>query len=320
MSPSVEHKRLLYKIALDYYLNDMTQQEIAERFGLSRIKVSRLLRQAREENIVAITLNAPANLRADLETTLERQYGLEEVIVVTTEQTTQQALTDDLATAAVKCLMRRLTDDAVVGVAMGKTMMSVVHVLPARAFPNVKIVQMNGSLGQVVTLDQSAELARQMASKLSAELHLLHAPGIAASKQAATIFKKDPLISATLSLAARADIAMLSIGTLFPGSPALREALSLTGDAPAILEHSSIIGDIALRFIDARGHHVPTPLDERIIGLNFEELRKIPCVIAVAGGEEKHSVIHAALQTGIPKVLVTDQKTAEFLLQQAARS
>ena len=320
MNPSAKHKRLLYKIAEDYYLKELTQNEIAERLGLSRIKVSRMLRQARAEKIVNITLNAPPDLRADLEDALEQMYDLEEVLIVVSEPSTRQALVNDLAVAAAECLMRRLADDAVVGVAMGKTMMSVVHALPSRAFPGVKIVQMNGSLGQVVTLDQSAELARQMAAKLSAELHLLHAPGIAASRQAATVFKQDPLISATLSLAARADIAMLSIGRLHPGAPALQEALMLTGDDMAALEHRGIIGDIALRFIDDHGRHVCTPLDERIIGLQFEELQKIPCVIAVAGGDEKHEVIRAGLKTGIPKVLVTDQRTAEFLLLPEGKS
>ncbi len=315
MNSSSEHRRLLYKIADDYYFKDLTQNEIAQRLGISRIKVSRLLRQAREEKIVTITLAMPPDLCTELEEVIEHRYGVEEAVVVSVDSKTGELPKDGLAAAAAECLLRRLTDDAVVGVAMGKTMMSVVHALPSKPFPNIKIVQMNGSLNQVMSLDQSAELARQMAAKLSAELHLMHAPGIAASKEAARVFKNDPLVSSTLSLAARADIAILSIGKLGPNSPTLRNALLLAGDDVSLFVHRGIIGDIALRFIDSQGRQVKTPLDDRIIGLEFEQLRRIPCVIAVAGGKEKHEVIRAALLSGIPKVLVTDQLTAEFLLK-----
>lgn len=315
MNALYDQKRLLYKIARDYYLNQLTQNEIAKRLGLSRIKVSRLLRQARQENVVSITLNTPPGLQADLEEALENRFGLEEVNVVICENASNQStIVAELASAAVECLLRRVSGDEIIGVAMGKTMMSVVHTLPTRALPNLKIVQMNGGLGHVVTLEQSAELARQMAAKLSAELHLLHAPGIAADKQAAVFFKNDPLNAGTLALAVRADIAMLSIGRMAAGATAWRDLFGLSAADIAHFDENSIVGDIALRYIDAAGQHVRTPLDERIIGLSFEELQKIPCVIAVAGGDEKREVIRAALKTGIPNVLVTDQKTAEFLL------
>ena len=66
MDATLQHKRLLYKIARDYYLQNLTQNQIAQRLGLSRIKVSRLLRQAKREQIVTITLAAPSGVLADL--------------------------------------------------------------------------------------------------------------------------------------------------------------------------------------------------------------------------------------------------------------
>jgi len=39
-------KNLLYKIAVSYYRQGQTQQEIADRYGLSRIVISRLLQKA----------------------------------------------------------------------------------------------------------------------------------------------------------------------------------------------------------------------------------------------------------------------------------
>ncbi|TFH04036.1 MAG: sugar-binding transcriptional regulator, partial [Spirochaetales bacterium] len=46
--------RLMYKIAHAYYEAELTQAEIAARFGISRVRVSRLLTQARTDGIVRI--------------------------------------------------------------------------------------------------------------------------------------------------------------------------------------------------------------------------------------------------------------------------
>jgi DNA-binding transcriptional regulator LsrR (DeoR family) len=76
VSTDVETTKLLYRIARAYYENDLTQEQIGKRFGLSRIKVSRLLRRAREEGIVQITVVSPLASHADLEGQLEARYGL----------------------------------------------------------------------------------------------------------------------------------------------------------------------------------------------------------------------------------------------------
>ena len=309
-------QRLLYKVSREYYENQLTQNEIAKRLGLSRIKVSRLLKQARQEQIVSISLTPPPGLLAELEEGIEKKYGMEEVRVVMCEDSSSQnSIISQLAPSAVECLLRRIQGREVIGVAMGKTMVSVVNRMPTVSLPDITIVQTNAGLGHIVTLEQSAELARQMAGKLSAQLRLLHAPGVAKDEEAADVFKSDPLIAETLSLAAQADIAILSIGLLATSSAALRSSALLTDSDINELTTQNAVGDIALRFFDANGRAVHTSLDARIIGLSYAQLQAIPCVISVAGGDEKLDVIRAGLKSGIPNVLVTDQHTAEELLK-----
>jgi DNA-binding transcriptional regulator LsrR (DeoR family) len=315
MNPIAE-KRLLYKISRDYYFNQLTQNDIAKRLGLSRIKVSRLLKQARQENIVSITLNSPPGLLADLEEAIEKKYQLEEVRVVQCEETsTQASVVPQLAPAASETLLRRIEGAEVIGVAMGQTMTSVVNSLPQHSLPGIKIVQMNGGLGHVVSIQQSAELARQMSVKLGGELRLLHAPGFAADQKSASVFKSDPMIAETLALAARANIAILSIGRLSAGTSQLLEDTLLSKEDLAVLHSKNAVGDIALRYINESGQHIKSSLDQRIIGLSFEELQHIPCVIAVAGGDDKFEAIRAGLLSGIPNVLITDNVTAERLVE-----
>ena len=83
MTTDMEFSRLLRKVAMAYYDDGLTQQQIGERFGLSRVKVSRLLRSAREEKVVQITITPPQSPNAQIEQQLERKYGLKEALVVT---------------------------------------------------------------------------------------------------------------------------------------------------------------------------------------------------------------------------------------------
>lgn len=316
MDSLFDQKRLLYKIARDYYDNQLTQNEIAKRFGLSRIKVSRLLRVARENNIVTITLNAPDSLTAKREEALEQKYGLEEARIVFCEDSVDQKhIVKELAPAAAEVLLRRINPQCTVGVTWGNTILALVEALPLTPMPGLMIVQLNGDLSPIVRLENSAELSRQLAQKLFAELHLLSAPGLAKTKEAASFFKNDTLIEETLALAAKADVAVLGIGMLEKNSKLLLQNGLLSHADIQEMAKNKAVGDIALRYINAQGKPVKLSLDERVVGLTFKELVDIPCVIAVAGGDEKHEVIRAALQSKMLNVLITDHLTAEYLLK-----
>ncbi len=81
MGGAGDRDKLLYKVATAYYRDDETQQAIADRFGVSRVKVCRLLKQARDEGVVSIGIRSPGGEAGDLERRLEERYGLQEAIV-----------------------------------------------------------------------------------------------------------------------------------------------------------------------------------------------------------------------------------------------
>ena len=60
---------------------------------------------------------------------------------------------------------------------------------------------------------------------------------------------------------------------------------------------------------------MPSALDDRVVGIDANTLRKIPRRIGIAGGQSKHSAIHAAVTGGWVNVLITDTATAAALLQ-----
>ena len=106
MSSDAETRKLLFKIATAYYEDGLTQEQIGKRFSLSRVKVSRMLRQAREERIVQINVLPPQDSNVRLERRLEREYGLDEAIVVSTSDHNRATVVRELGPAAADCLVR----------------------------------------------------------------------------------------------------------------------------------------------------------------------------------------------------------------------
>ncbi len=65
-------KNLMYKVCLSYYKDNLTQQEIGRKYGISRIMVSRLLKRSVVEKMVEIKINQPGNSNVELERLLEK--------------------------------------------------------------------------------------------------------------------------------------------------------------------------------------------------------------------------------------------------------
>ncbi len=206
-----EH-RLLYRISQAYYGDGKTQKQIAHRFGISRPKVSRLLQRARDVGIVNITLLPPVGGLADLEYALERRYALEEVVLVSvSDPDDPEAVATELGSAAADCLLRCLDEGDLLGLAWGRTILAAVKALPVYPVRGVSVVQLSGGLGPVAGVEHAAELVSRAAQKLGAQLRLLPAPGLVASRRAAEALRKDYQVSRILNLAARADVAVVGL-------------------------------------------------------------------------------------------------------------
>ena len=315
MAVNSEQHRLLYRIAQAYYVDGLTQKQIANRFGLSRPKVSRLLQKGRENGIINITLLPPPNGLADLEHELEQRFGLQEAVVVPVSDSTHHpTVVRELGPTAAECLIRCISGDEVIATAWGTSILAMTDALPYRSWPGVTVVQLLGGLGPADTLEHSAELTQHLARKLGAKLRLLPAPGIVATREMAAALKSDAQIAAILKLAANADIALVGLGAPTPHSIVLRTGTILSGEDLDRLQELGAVGDIALRYMDRDGTPINLEINERIIGLTLEQIRRIPRVIGIAGGTAKHEIIQAALHGNILDVLVTDLATAETLL------
>ena len=308
-------RRLLYRIAQAYYEEDLTQAEIAERFGISRIKVSRMLTRAREDGIVRITVVPPPDDNTELERELEQVFGVEEAIVATPDGDGYEAVLDAIGRAAAEYVVRVMEDGDTLGLTWGNSMLATVEALPNRSFPRSRVVQLLGSLGEVEAEIHGAELVRRVADRLGCRPRNIHAPGIVVSREVRDALVADPQVGDTLRLGREADVALLGIGALGPHSVLRGHGSVLSTEDCRELLDLGVVGDIALRFFDEYGVPVETPYAERTIGLDLNELRGIARRVGVAGGKEKQAALLAALRGNHLNVVVTDARTARALLE-----
>ena len=76
--------------------------------------------------------------------------------------------------------------------------------------------------------------------------------------------------------------------------------------------------NILPRFFDEGGNLVKSPLMNRVIGIELDDLKKAKRVVGIAGGVRKIPAILGALRGGWINVLLTDRSTAETLLSNKA--
>ena len=64
------------RIAWFYYHDGLTQSEISDRLGLTRLKVSRLLEKGHQSGIIRVQINSRFEGCLEYETQLRRQFSL----------------------------------------------------------------------------------------------------------------------------------------------------------------------------------------------------------------------------------------------------
>jgi DNA-binding transcriptional regulator LsrR (DeoR family) len=313
--PSPINLRLLSKVSRLYYEQNLTQYEISKRLHLSRPKVSRLLHQAQEEGVVKITVHSPPGVYGDLEDQLEKRFHLQEAVIAeVANPDSQNSVSHELGVAAAGYFQNTIQDKDIIGLAWGSTLSAMVNTIQPMVVKDAHVVQMIGGLGMPESEVHATSLVRQMTQLLNSKLTLLNAPGIIDNLNVKEVILSANYMQEVLSLFSQINVAYVGIGAPTKDSVVMRDgAIMSQADLDALLRNGAV-GDIVLRYFDIEGQPVITELDARVIGISLEQLKKIPHVVGVAGGPQKHEVVWAALKGGFVDVLITDEQTARFVL------
>jgi lsr operon transcriptional repressor len=297
------------RVAWFYYMENLTQGEIAERLGLTRARVNRMLAEARESGIVQIKLNSSFASCTALEHELKQRCGLRDAVIIPTPEN-PDLLLGVLGMAAGDYLSRFLEENrlSAIGIGWGATLRETIrHVRPAK-YPELNVTSMMGGLTQGLELN-TFEIAGELARRLQANCRYLAAPIYAASARSRDTILAQEVFGEVMERLARIELALLSLGDLSPRSLLIRHGLPR--DVPVEeLRAKGAVGDVLGQFLDSSGKPINHGINRRAIALPLGSLAEVRTVVLIAGGSNKMRIIAAALKGGFSDVLITDEKTA----------
>lgn len=303
---------LLSRIAWAYYVEGMTQSDVANWLGISRVRVNRLLQVCRDEGYVQILVNADRAVCYELERSMEAAFGLRRAVVIPTPPS-QKSLNRNLGHAAAQYLSGVLRDGSSLGLGWGTTVAAAATAVPRKPAQGLTVVSLYGGLPYSVVINPY-EIVATFARRLSAaQTYYIAAPMFAPSPESCRLLKSQELFRSVYARAVRVDVALIGIGQL--ATDATNVVLgAITQDDVRSLQRTTAVGEVFGTFVDASGVPVDHPMNACFMGPSLDEVRSIPMTIAAAGGENKTAIIRAALTGGFVNVLVTDESTALRLL------
>ncbi|MFQ5576713.1 MAG: sugar-binding transcriptional regulator [Anaerolineae bacterium] len=324
---------LLFEIAKMHFEQGMSQGEVAQKKGLSRVKVNRLLQAARDRGIVRVLVVPKighAYLRS-IEGDLKEAYGLRDVLLIPGREgilrgelnkNTQEAIVERLAFVAAQYLDGRLTDDDTLCINWGRVMRAVVdHLHPSKTLPGLRVLPFLGNLSSQPDAFESNLLVQEVASGYGGEVNWLVAPAIVRNLRQQEVVRELTLVKKTLQLINRATIAITTIGPAnAEHSTVVKRGWLKPGEVQALIDRGAI-GEICSWWFDSAGQEIR---DDKIypIGLGLEGLKRMvregKRVVAVVGADrERFEPIRAALLGNIVNILITDHITARYLIDTA---
>jgi deoxyribonucleoside regulator len=303
-------------VARLYYLDGLGQSEVARFAKVSQAKVSRLLALARERGIVRITVADYEPRRNEIEDQLQARFPLKTVAVIkssgSTDGTDLRRAVGHFGAPVVDALIQPRDTVALAG---GRTIHELVHHLPAARGKSLTVVQAMGSVDSTVNGFDAQEVGRVMAQRLGGTFLSLNTPAFIPEKRTRDALLDLQQVRIVHETLGHARVALVGVGTL--ANSVFVERGTLDTAMIRELQRAGAVGEICGRFIDAHGDECATGWRDRVIGVEINQLRKIPHVIGVVSGSDRTAAILAAIKGNIIKALVIDEVGAAALLAAA---
>lgn len=307
-----QERSLATRAAWLSYVGGLTQEEIAARLSLSRVKVARLIAAAQRAGLIRVFVDGQVVECLTLERQIASRFGLAWCTVAPEFDEADLPLRA-LGSAGASWLQRRLDQGGhqVVGFGHGRTLAAVVEQLPRSPRPGLQVVSLLGSLTRRAAA-HPFDVIHRMAETTGAEAYFLPAPFFADTVEDKQVLTAQKSIDQVLALARTASLHVIGIGEVGP-----QAQLAVTGmvrsDEYAQAHRAGAVGEVLGRFVDVRGAPVDAEINSRTIALSLDELRGKE-VVAIAGGKSKVEAIAAVLRGGAITALITDEATARSLI------
>ena len=305
--------QLRIRAAWLYYIEGMTQSEVAKKLGVNRIMITRLLSEARKRGEVVIRIKSELADLVELQQQLQERFDLDQAIIAPLENEEDDP-TRVIAAAAGAFVSELMQNGMTIGVGWGRTLHAMLPYLDERSLSDVRVVSLLGGIAQARRFNP-AEFAWQFAELFEAEGYLIPAPAVVDSAQTRHSLLENCGLEQILQLAESCDVALLSCGGITTLTTSYRSGHVAEAARQALVE-AGAVGDVLYHFLDANGKLVDHSVNSRSISIPLERLKLIPKKVLMSGGPEKIEILKATMTSIEPTVLITDEVTARALLEE----
>lgn len=293
-----------------YHERGLNQQAVADRIGVSRSTVSRLLADAERDGIVRVTVTEPIPETASIGERLIEKYAL---AGATVEFTLDGEAPREAAAAAMARRLEHIVANgsSTIAAGWGRTLGAAAQRARSMHTSGITIVDAFGH----TTADRIApavEVTNTLGLKFGATVTHIPSPGFAATHEIATNFLESEPVATALERARNADMVMVAIGVVGDDS-LLVQAGYLGEEAMAEIVAAGAVGEVFGRYFDADGSSV-MPEALHPVAMTLDDLRSCKLVIGAAGGDDKAEAVKGAIAAGIIHELAVDDTLALALL------
>lgn len=313
--PESRSDRLRIRAAWMYFVEQMTQNEIADVLGVGRVTVVRMLADARARGEVKITIESDLVEIVRLERDLERAFGLEQAIVAPLSMPDADpipaiaARTGGYVSEVMKAGMR-------VGVGWGNTLFSTLQFLSGRPLVDFKVISLLGGVG-VARRFNPAEFAWRFAQVFQGDGYLIPTPAVVDSIETKIALVERCGLQEIFQLADSLDAVLVSVGGIASATTFYRGGFLKEADREELVARGAV-GDLLFHFFDRNGDLVDHPVNQLVMSVEVDRLRRAPVRILTSGGEEKIGALMGAMNLIRPTVLITDEESARRMLAERA--
>lgn len=312
-----EDTALMARICWSYFKEGKTQEGIAQRLGLTRKRVNRILTEARTSGFVQVTINDPIGACAELEGRLIESFGLRRAVVVPASSADVDVRTI-VGAAAGQYVSDRLAPSASLGITWGGTINAAAQNVLRRQGQRNTVVLLCGGLARSTHINPY-DNAAMFARALDATCYYVTAPMLAETADLRQLLVDSDPVREVLQMTRKLDMALLSAVDLSRESKALEYGV-ISRETWRSLRAAHAVGDVCGHYLDAEGRAIDHPIVGRMINPPLADLRSVSELVLAAGGVQKVPIIHGAIRAGLCHVLITDETAAAGLLSGRWRS
>jgi central glycolytic genes regulator len=241
-----------------------------------------------------------------IEEKLKNYLKLAKVIVVPGDLEEDRTVLKEMGRVAAAYIKDLIDNDSIITLTGGSSVSQIVENFPKINKNNVIVVPARGGIGKNVET-QASTLAAKLAAKIGASHKLLHVPDNL-NHEALETMSNVPEIKEIIEIISKANILIFGIGR----ADEMARRRGLTEEEVQEILNKGAVAEAFGYYFDKSGNIIyKTPT----IALNFEDVKNIKNIIAIAGGKNKAEAI-IATKTHNPSVtLITDEGAAREILR-----